>query len=150
MKNFLLLVALLSCAVEILAQGEDFSVKEKTIVPDSLIKFHNLNSINELHFDLKIPEQEKWMLDYETFKQEIIKMPWRKPFFIPGVSKEGDEKIIYQEPVREPKASSINPITLIYNRFNKRERFKRTLERNRRRFNREMQRIGADSLMVPE
>ena len=88
--------------------------------------------------------------DYETFKQEIINMPWRKPFFVPGVSKEGYEKIINQEPVREPKASSINPITLIYNRFNKRERFKRKLERNRRQFNREMERLGADSLMIPE
>ena len=149
MKNFLLLIALLFCAVEILAQGENFSMKEKNIVPDSLIKFHNLNSINELHFDLKIPEQEKWMLDYETFKQEISKMPWRKPFFIPGVSKEGDEAFINKEPVREPKGSVMSPITLIYNRFNKRERFKRKLERNRRRFNREMERLGADSLMIP-
>lgn len=88
--------------------------------------------------------------DYETFKQEIINMPWRKPFFVPGVSKEGYEKIINQEPVREPKASSINPITLIYNRFNKRERFKRKLQRNRKKFNREMERLGADSLMIPE
>ena len=87
--------------------------------------------------------------DYETFKQEIINMPWRKPFFVPGVSKEGYEKIINQEPVREPKASSINPITLIYNRYNKRERFKRKLQRNRKKFNREMERIGADSLMIP-
>lgn len=87
--------------------------------------------------------------DYETFKQEIINMPWRKPFFVPGVSKEGYEKIINQEPVREPKASSINPITLIYNRFNKRERFKRKLQRNRKKFNREMERLGADSLMIP-
>lgn len=87
--------------------------------------------------------------DYETFKQEIINMPWRKPFFVPGVSKEGYEKIINQDPVREPKASSINPITLIYNRFNKRERFKRKLQRNRKKFNREMERLGADSLMIP-
>lgn len=87
--------------------------------------------------------------DYETFKQEIINMPWRKPFFVPGVSKEGYEKIINQEPVREPKASSINPITLIYNRFNNRERFKRKLQRNRKKFNREMERLGADSLMIP-
>lgn len=88
--------------------------------------------------------------DYRTFVNDFANMPLKKPFYIPGVSKEGDEKIIYQEPVREPKASSINPITLIYNRFNKRERFKRKLERNRRRFNREMERIDADSLMIPE
>ena len=88
--------------------------------------------------------------DYRTLLKTFSETPLKKPFFVPGVSKEGYEKIIYQEPVREPKASSINPITLIYNRFNKRERFKRKLERNRRRFNREMERIGADSLMVPE
>lgn len=69
---------------------------------------------------------------------------------IPGVSKEGDEKMVYKKPVREPKGSATSPITLIYNRFNKRERFKRKLERNRRRFNREMERLGADSLMIPE
>lgn len=68
---------------------------------------------------------------------------------IPGVSKEDDEKQIYKKPVREPKGSSVSPITLIYNRYNKRARFKRKLERNRRRFNREMERIGADSLMIP-
>ena len=88
--------------------------------------------------------------DYRTLLKTFSETPLKKPFFVPGVSKEGYEKIIYQEPVREPKASSINPITLIYNRYNKRERFKRKLARTRRQFNREMQRIGADSLMVPE
>lgn len=87
--------------------------------------------------------------DYETFKREIINMPWRKQYFVPGVSKADDEKMIYKKPEREPKGSTVSPITLIYNRFNKRERFKRKLERNRRRFNREMERIGADSLMIP-
>ncbi len=88
--------------------------------------------------------------DYETFKQEIINMPWRRPYMVPGISKEGDEAFIHKKPVREPKGSVVSPITLIYNRFNKRERFKRKLERNRRRFNREMERLGADSLMIPE
>lgn len=88
--------------------------------------------------------------DYETFKREIVKMPWRKPVFVPGVSKKDDEKMIYKKPVREPPASIINPISLIYNRFNKREVLKRKMKRNRKRFNREMERIGADSLMIPE
>lgn len=88
--------------------------------------------------------------DYETFKHEIINMPWRRPYMVPGISKEGDEAFIHKKPVREPKGSVVSPITLIYNRFNKRERFKRKLERNRRRFNREMERLGADSLMIPE
>ena len=105
--------------------------------------------IKMIRSNVMLDSVEIYPWDYETFKQEIINMPWRKPFFVPGVSKEGYEKIINQEPVREPKASSINPITLIYNRFNKRERFKRKLDRNRRRFNREMERLGADSLMIP-
>ena len=88
--------------------------------------------------------------DYKDFVKDIVKMPSLKPFFVPGVSKEGDEKIIYKKPERIPKAYGNNPISLIYNRFNKRERFKRKLERNRRKFNREMERLGADSLMIPE
>lgn len=88
--------------------------------------------------------------DYETFKRDIINMPWRRPHYVPGVSKKDDEKMIYKKPVKEPPASIMSPISLIYNRFNKKERFKRKLERNRRKFNREMERIGADSLMIPE
>ena len=88
--------------------------------------------------------------DYETFKRDIINMPWRRPHYVPGVSKKEDEKMINKKPVKEPPASVMNPISLIYNRFNKKERFKRKLERNRRKFNREMERIGADSLMIPE
>ncbi|MBO4574869.1 MAG: hypothetical protein J5708_06060 [Bacteroidales bacterium] len=129
MKNFFLLSALMLFAIDFQAQEADTTIW-KNIMLDSV-------------------EIYPWP-DYETFKQEIIKMPWRKPFFVPGVSKEGYEKIINQEPVREPKASSINPITLIYNRFNKRERFKRKLERNKRKFNRKMERLGADSLMIPK
>ena len=87
--------------------------------------------------------------DYETFKQMIISMPSREPFFVPGLSKRNDEILIHKKPEIEPKVSGGSIISLIYNRFNKRERFKRKLERNRRRFNREMERIGADSLMVP-
>ena len=126
-----------------------FNRQRVPVAKDSIVDKELIIKLIRSNIMLDSVEIYPW-LDYETFKQEIIKMPWRKPFFIPGVSKEGDEKIIYQEPVREPKASSINPITLIYNRFNKRERFKRKLQRNRKKFNREMQRIGADSLMVPE
>lgn len=88
--------------------------------------------------------------DYETFKKEIVKMPFRKPFFVPGVSKPSDENFIYKKPEREPPASVASPISLIYKRFNKREVFKRKLQKNRRKFNKEMKRVGADSLMIPE
>ena len=86
---------------------------------------------------------------YEDFIRDITKMPSRR-LFVPGISKADDEKQIYKKPIREPKGSAVSPITLIYNRYNKRERFKRKLQRNRRKFNREMERLGADSLMIPE
>ena len=86
---------------------------------------------------------------YEDFIRDITKMPSRR-LFVPGISKVDDEKQIYKKPIREPKGSAVSPITLIYNRYNKRERFKRKLQRNRRKFNREMERLGADSLMIPE
>ena len=88
--------------------------------------------------------------DYETFKQMIISMPSREPFFVPGLSKRNDEILIHKKPEIEPKVSGGSIISLIYNRFNKRERFKRKLERNKRKFNRKMERIGADSLMILE
>ena len=121
------MLILVFCALKITAQEADSTIW-KNIMLDSV---------------------EIYPWDYETFKQEIINMPWRRPYIIPGISKEGDEAFIHKKPVREPKGSVISPITLIYNRFNKRERFKRKLERNRRRFNREMERLGADSLMIP-
>ena len=88
--------------------------------------------------------------DYETFKQMIISMPSREPFFVPGLSKKNNEIPIHKKPEIEPKVSGGSIISLIYNRFNKRERFKRKLERNKRKFNRKMERIGADSLMILE
>lgn len=86
---------------------------------------------------------------YDDFIRDITKMPSRR-LFVPGISKLDDEKQIYKKPIKDPPASIINPVSLIYNRYNKRERFKRKLQRNRKKFNREMERIGADSLMVPE
>lgn len=202
MKNFLLLLILVFCALKITAQEEFFTVKGRIFSNDSLTAIPNVNIVSELSRYGTTSNQDGWFLikskpidtlwvscvgfdrqripilrdsildkeliiklirsnvmldsveiypwDYATFKQEIINMPWRRPYIIPGISKEGDEAFIHKKPVREPKGSVISPITLIYNRFNKRERFKRKLERNRRRFNREMERLGADSLMIPE
>ena len=125
-KSLLLLILVLGV---MFCQAQENDTITKSVVTDSVVIY-------------------PW-LDYEVFKHEIVNMPWRKPVMIPGVSKEDDEKQIYKKPVREPKGSTISPVTLIYNRYNKRARFKRKLERNRRRFNREMERIGADSLMIP-
>ena len=88
--------------------------------------------------------------DYRTFVNDFANMPLKKPFFVPGISKIGDEKQIYKTPIKDPPASTINPISLIYRKFNKTARFKRKLARTRRQFNREMERLGVDSLMIPE
>ncbi len=85
---------------------------------------------------------------YEDFIKDITKMPSRR-VFVPGVSKPTDEQFIYKKPVEQPTATLTSPISLIYNKFNKKARFKRKLQRNRKKFNREMERIGADSLMIP-
>jgi len=85
---------------------------------------------------------------YEDFIKDIMKMPSRR-VFVPGVSKPTDEQFIYKKPVEQPTATLTSPISLIYNKFNKKARFKRKLQRNRKKFNREMERIGADSLMIP-
>ena len=87
---------------------------------------------------------------YRDFIKDIAKMPMKKPFFVPGVSRADDAKRIWKRPERESPPSVINPISLIYNRFNKQEVFKRKLQRNRKKFNKEMEKIGADSLMIPE
>ena len=128
MKKLLLLLLFTSGVMFCHAQENDTITK--SVVTDSVVIY-------------------PW-LDYEVFKHEIINMPWRQPFMVPGVSKADDEKQIYKTPVKEPPASIISPVSLIYNKFNKKARFKRKLQRNRRKFNREMERLGADSLMIPE
>lgn len=129
MKNLFLLSALMLFALDFQAQEADSTIW-KNIVLDSVVI-------------MPLPE-------YRKFIQDIEKMPPKTPYFVPGVSREGDIERIWKKPVRESPPSLINPVSLIYNRFNERERFKRKLERNRRQFNREMERLGADSLMIPE
>jgi len=126
-----------------------FDTREVPIRKDSILD--NILIINMIRSNIILDSVEIFPFpDYETFKREIVMMPWRKPYFVPGVSKKGDENFIYKKPEREVPASLASPISLIYNRFNKREVFKRKLQRNRRKFNKEMERIGADSLMIPE
>lgn len=126
-----------------------FERKEISVWRDSILD--NILIIKLIRSNIMLDSVEIYPFpDYETFKKEIVKMPFRKPFFVPGVSKPSDENFIYKKPEREPPASVASPISLIYNRFNKREVFKRKLQKNRRKFNKEMKRVGADSLMIPE
>lgn len=87
---------------------------------------------------------------YKDFIKDIAKMPMKKPFFVPGVSRVDDAKRIWKRPERESPPSIINPISLIYKRFNKQEVLKRKMKRNRKRYNQALREQGMDSLVIPE
>lgn len=87
---------------------------------------------------------------YKDFIKDIAKMPMMKPFFVPGVSRVDDAKRIWKRPERESPPSIINPISLIYKRFNKQEVLKRKMKRNRKRYNQALREQGMDSLVIPE
>ena len=73
-------------------------------------------------------------LDYHTVKEIISKIPAEKPFVIKGVN-DNIETVIYQKPKKIPDDKGVlSPIQSLYNRFNKKERLKRKMERNRRKF----------------
>ncbi len=76
-------------------------------------------------------------LDYYTVKEIASKIPTEKPFIIKGVN-ENIESVLWQKPRENPRANIIqNPIQTLYNRFNKKERLKRKLEKNRRKYGEE-------------
>lgn len=90
-------------------------------------------------------------LDRAAINEIIAKMPIKQPFSIPHVTKTVDPKILNRKPVKQPPASIINPVSLIYNRFNKNERLKRKMLRNRKKYNKILIEQGApDSLLLPE
>lgn len=72
--------------------------------------------------------------DFNTIKEIVRNAPTEKPFIIKGVN-ENIEDVIWQKPREKPRANMIqNPIQSLYNRFNKKERLKRKLERNRKKY----------------
>lgn len=76
-------------------------------------------------------------IDYYSMQKIIREMPTEKPFIIKGVN-DNIESVIWQKPRENPRANIIqNPIQSLYNRFNKKERLKRKLERNRRKYGEE-------------
>ena len=73
-------------------------------------------------------------LDYHTVKRIVDNSPIAKPFIIKGVN-DNIENVLWQKPRENPKANIIqNPIQSLYNRFNKKERLKRKLEKNRKKY----------------
>jgi hypothetical protein len=126
-----------------------FDTREVPVWRDSILD--NTMIIKMIRSNIMLDSVEIYPLPpYKDFIKDIAKMPMKKPFFVPGVSRTDDAKRIWKKPERESPPSVINPISLIYKRFNKQEVFKRKLQRNRKKFNKEMEKIGADSLMIPE
>ncbi|MDO5342861.1 MAG: carboxypeptidase-like regulatory domain-containing protein [Bacteroidia bacterium] len=90
-------------------------------------------------------------LDRAVINEIIAKMPMKQPFSIPHVTKTVDPRILNRKPIKQPPASVINPVSLIYKHFNKNERLKRKMLRNRKRYNKTLIEQGApDSLLLPE
>ncbi len=72
--------------------------------------------------------------NFSTVKEIVSTAPIEKPFIVKGANdKIGD--YLYQKPKKIPDDKGIlSPIQTLYNRFNKKERLKRKLERNRKKY----------------
>ena len=105
----------------------------------------NYDSINANNYEI-VMERDTIMLEeidinpyynFNTVKEIVRTAPIEKPFIIKGVN-DNIENVLWQKPRENPKANIIsNPIQSLYNRFNKKERLKRKLERNRRKYGKE-------------
>ena len=72
-------------------------------------------------------------LDNHRVEEIIRQIPVEKPFIVKGAN-ENIGSVLYQKPRENPRANIIqNPIQSLYNRFNKKERLKRKMERNRKK-----------------
>ena len=72
--------------------------------------------------------------NFSTVKEIVRTAPIEKPFIIKGVN-DNIEKVLYQKPKKIPDDKGIlSPIQTLYNRFNKKERLKQKLERNKRKY----------------
>ena len=102
----------------------------------------NHDSINANNFRILL-QRDTILLDeidvtpyynFSTVKEIVRNAPIEKPFIIKGVN-DNIEKVLYQKPKKIPDDKGIlSPIQTLYNRFNKKERLKRKLERNRRKY----------------
>ena len=73
-------------------------------------------------------------LDNHTVERIIRQIPIEEAFIIKGAN-ENISSVLYQKPKKIPDDKGIlSPIQSLYNRFNKKARFKRKLERNRKKY----------------
>ncbi|MBR3914457.1 MAG: carboxypeptidase-like regulatory domain-containing protein [Bacteroidales bacterium] len=99
------------------------------------------DSINTNNFEITMERDTIMLQEIDVFPyldnhrvEEIIRqIPVEKPFIVKGVN-ENIGSVLYQKPRENPRANIIqNPIQSLYNRFNKKERLKRKMERNRKK-----------------
>ncbi len=99
------------------------------------------DSINTNNFEITMERDTIMLHEIDVFPyldnhrvEEIIRqIPVEKPFIVKGAN-ENIGSVLYQKPRENPKANIIqNPIQSLYNRFNKKERLKRKMERNRKK-----------------
>ena len=102
----------------------------------------NHNSIDANNFRITL-QRDTIVLDeidvtpyynFSTVKEIVRSAPIEKPFIVKGVN-DNIEDFLYQKPEKIPDDKGIlSPIQALYNRFNKKERLKRKLERNRKKY----------------
>ena len=99
------------------------------------------DSINANNFEITMERDTIMLQEIDVFPyldnhrvEEIIRqIPVEKPFIVKGAN-ENIGSVLYQKPRENPRANIIqNPIQSLYNRFNKKERLKRKMERNRKK-----------------
>ena len=102
----------------------------------------NYDSINVNNFEIVMQRDTIMLqeidvfpyLDNHTVERIIRQIPIEEPFIIKGTN-ENIETVLYQKPKKIPDDKGIlSPIQSLYNRFNKKARFKRKLERNRKKY----------------
>ena len=100
------------------------------------------DSINTNNFEITMERDTIMLQEIDVFPyldnhrvEEIIKeIPIEEPFIIKGAN-ENIGAILYQKPKKIPNDKGVlSPIQTLYNRFNKKARFKRKLERNRKKY----------------
>ena len=107
-------------------------------------KYININhdSINAINFIISL-QRDTILLNeidvspyynFSTVKEIVRSAPIEKPFIVQGIN-DNIEDFLYQKPKKIQDDKGIfTPIQTLYNRFNKKERLKRKLERNRKKY----------------
>ena len=106
----------------------------------------NYDSVNVNNFEIVMQRDTIMLqeidvfpyLDNHTVEKIIKEIPIEEPFIIKGAN-ENIGTVLYQKPKKIPEDKGIiSPIQTLYNRFNKKARLKKKLERNRKRYEKEL------------